>query len=66
MDWYTKRRFGDLADDAAKKFGDREALIFKDKRYSFNEQSQEINRTAKALIASGVQHGDHRPVGSVT
>lgn len=59
MEWYTKRRFGDLADDAAKKFGDREALIFKDKRYSFNEQSQEINRTAKALIASGVQHGDH-------
>ncbi|MBO88484.1 MAG: AMP-binding protein [Rickettsiales bacterium] len=59
MEWYAKRRFGDLADDAAEKFGDREALVFKDQRYSFNEQAQEINRTAKALIASGVQHGDH-------
>ena len=47
MDWYTKRRFGDLADDAAQHFGDREALVFKGKRYSFAEQATEIDRAAK-------------------
>ena len=59
MEWYTKRRFGDLADDAARRFGDREALVFEDRRYSFTEQAAEIDRAGKALIAAGVAPGDH-------
>lgn len=59
MDWYTKRRFGDLADDAANKYGDKEALVFENARYSFIEQAAEIDRAAKGLIAAGVEKGDH-------
>jgi fatty-acyl-CoA synthase len=59
MDWYTKRKFGDLADDAARKYGDREALVFEDERYCFTEQAAEIDRAAKGLMAAGVEKGDH-------
>ena len=59
MDWHTKRKFGDLADDAARKYGDREALVFEDERYSFAEQAAEIDRAAKGLMAAGVEKGDH-------
>ncbi|MEL0019033.1 MAG: AMP-binding protein, partial [Rickettsiales bacterium] len=59
MDWYRKRRFGDLADDAAARFGPGEALVFGDSRYSFTEQAAEIDRAAKGLMASGIEAGDH-------
>ena len=59
MEWYPKRRFGDLADEAAKKFGDREGLVFKDARYSFAEIAQETDKAAKGLMAQGVKRGDH-------
>ena len=59
MDWYTKRKFGDLADDAARKYGDREALVFEGERYSFAEQAAEIDRAAKGLMAAGVEKGEH-------
>ena len=55
MDWYTKRKFGDLADDAARKYGDREALVFEGERYSFAKQAAEIDRAAKGLMAAGVE-----------
>ena len=59
MDWYRKRRFGDLADDAAARFGSSEALVFEDNRYSFTEQAAEIDRAAKGLMAAGIEAGDH-------
>jgi fatty-acyl-CoA synthase len=59
MDWYTKRKFGDLADDAARKYGNREALVFKEERYSFAKQAAEIDRAAKGLMSAGVEKGDH-------
>ena len=58
-DWYPKRRFGDLPDEMARKFGDREALVFQDERYTFAALKDEIDRAAKALIALGVERGDH-------
>lgn len=58
-DWYPKRRFGDLPDEMARKFGDREALVFQDERYTFAALKGEIDRAAKALIALGVERGDH-------
>ena len=59
MEWYEKRRIGDLADDAAAKFGPREGLVFEDRRYTFNEVADEVDRAAKGLMAVGVQRGDH-------
>ena len=59
MDWYAKRRFGDLMDEAAARFGDREGLVFENRRYSFEEIASEIDRAAKALMAQGVEMGDH-------
>ena len=58
-DWYPKRRFGDLPDEMARKFGNREALVFQDERYTFAELKGEIDRAAKALISLGVERGDH-------
>ena len=59
MPAYAKARIGDLADDAARRFPDREALVFRDRRWSFAEQAAEIDRAAKALIALGVEAGEH-------
>ncbi|MBT6588430.1 MAG: AMP-binding protein [Rhodospirillaceae bacterium] len=59
MEWYPKRRFGDLGDEAARRFGDREGLVFQDARYSFSEIAQASDRAAKGLMAQGVKRGDH-------
>jgi fatty-acyl-CoA synthase len=59
MEWYSKRRFGDLADEAAGRFGDREALVYQDERYSFRDIQREVDRAAKGLMARGVERGDH-------
>ena len=58
-DWYPQRRFGDLPDDMARRFGSREALVFKDERFTFAQLRDEIRRAAKALMALGVEKGDH-------
>ena len=58
-DWYPKRRFGDLPDEMAGKFPNREALVFEDERYTFAELKAEIDRAAKALVGLGVAKGDH-------
>ena len=58
-DWYPKRRFGDLPQEMARKFANREALVFQDERYTFAELKAEIDRAAKALMALGVERGDH-------
>ena len=59
MEWYGKRRFGDLADEAAARFGDREGLVFQDQRYSFGDMQVEVDRAAKGLMTQGVVSGDH-------
>ena len=59
MDWYEKRRFGDLADALAARYPEREALVFQDERYTFAELAAEIDTAGKALIAQGVARGDH-------
>jgi fatty-acyl-CoA synthase len=59
MEWYEKRRFGDLADAAAAQYGAREALVFQDEHYSFAEQAREIDQAAKGLMVAGVERGDH-------
>ena len=58
-DWYTKRTFGDLPRDAAARWPNNEALVFEATRLSFRELDREIDRASKALMAAGVERGDH-------
>ena len=60
-DWYVKRRFGDLPWDAARRWGEREALVFQGRRWSFAQLAAEVERAAGALLALGVAPGE--PVG---
>ncbi len=57
--WFEKLTFGQVVDRAAERWGDREALWFEGRRWSFTEFRDETDRAARALIAAGVQPGDH-------
>jgi fatty-acyl-CoA synthase len=59
MEWYPKRRFGDLADEMAARLPDAEALVFGDLRLSFTELAAQIDDAARRLIAAGVAPGEH-------
>ena len=53
------RRFGDLADDIARRLPDREGLVFGDRRFTFRELAARVDDAARRLIAAGVGHGEH-------
>ncbi|MFV0260792.1 MAG: AMP-binding protein [Acidimicrobiales bacterium] len=55
---YRPRRVGDLAAEAAARWGAREAMSFGDRRWSHAEVAAEIDRVAKGLIGLGVGPGD--------
>lgn len=57
--WREVERFGDLPAEAARRFGDREGLIFQDRRYTFAEISERADLAARAAMAAGLQKGDH-------
>jgi fatty-acyl-CoA synthase len=57
--WFEKMTFGQVLDRATERWGDREALWFEARRWSFSEFRDETDRAAKALIRAGVQPGDH-------
>jgi len=57
--WIEKQTFGELIERAARRWPQREALVFEDRRWTFAQQRDEVDRAAKALIAAGVAHGDH-------
>ena len=57
-EWYQKKTFGSLPNDAARRWGNREALCHEGQRWSFTQFQQEVDRTAKGLISLGVQPGD--------
>ncbi len=59
MTWFEKQTFGQLVDRAAERWGEREALCFEGRRWSFAALRDEVDRAAKALVAAGVQPGDH-------
>ena len=48
----------ELIDDAARRFGDREAMVDGDIRWNFSEFRAEIHTAARALMASGLTAGD--------
>ncbi|MEM7540854.1 MAG: AMP-binding protein [Pseudomonadota bacterium] len=58
-DWYEKKTFGSLATSMAERFGNRQALVFRDECYTFSELLEKIDEVAKGLMAIGVKPGDH-------
>ena len=49
---------GLLPAEAARRWGDRPALVFQGRRWSFAQVEDEVERAARALVAAGVQPGD--------
>lgn len=58
MEWFTKQTFGSLLDSAAERMGDRPALTFEGKEFSFLDLQTEAHGVARALIASEVSPGE--------
>jgi fatty-acyl-CoA synthase len=48
-----------LISEAARKFGDEEAIVAPDVRMSFNDIDSLSDQVAKGLVAAGVKRGDH-------
>ena len=57
--WFEKMTFGQLVNRAAERWGDREALRFEGRRWSFSQFRDEADRAARALISAGIEPGDH-------
>ena len=57
-DWFEKQTLGSLPERAARRWGAREALVFKGRRITFGELSAGVDRAAKGLLALGVRPGD--------
>jgi fatty-acyl-CoA synthase len=57
-DWFPKQTLGSLPQRAAQRWGAREALYFKGRRWSFAELSHGVDRLARGLIAVGVRPGE--------
>ena len=55
-DWLL---LGDAVDRAASKWGNRPAVIFGDRQWSYADFAAEVDRVAKGLMALGAQIGDH-------
>ena len=50
---------GDLVDRAAARWGEREALVFEDRRWTFRAFRDDVDRAARGLLALGVEPGEH-------
>ena len=57
--WHEPLCFGDLASDAARRWGERTALVFQGRRTTYAELSAQVDQAAKALMAAGVRRKDH-------
>jgi fatty-acyl-CoA synthase len=57
-DWFPKQTLGSLPERAARRWGAREALYFKGRRWSFAELSHGVDRLARGLLALGVRPGE--------
>ena len=55
----TSRTVPDLLDEQAARFGEREALVGGNARYSYAQLRDEVRAFAKGLHALGVRKGDH-------
>lgn len=58
--WYqwADRAWGNVLDETAAAFPDREAVVFEHQRMSYSELKSAVDRFARALMAVGVGYGD--------
>ena len=59
MEWDRKRTLGGILDEAARRWGPREALVFESRRWTYAELNAETDRVARALMALGVEPGEN-------
>jgi fatty-acyl-CoA synthase len=59
MEWYRKRTLGGVLDEAARRWGDREALVCESRRWTYAELNAETDRVARGLVALGVEPGEN-------
>ena len=57
--WFEKLTLGQLVDRAADQWGDREALCFEGRRWTFAQVRDETDQVARGLIAAGIAPGEH-------
>ena len=57
-EWFKKTTIGNLVDDAARQFANREALYFNGRRWTFGQFQEDVERAAKGLIDLGVAPGE--------
>jgi fatty-acyl-CoA synthase len=65
IEWFKKRRLGDVIEVASAQWGDRTAVIAGSHSWTYRELNTEVDRVAKALMAAGVKPGDHVAVWMV-
>ena len=56
--WINVTSLGDLMDMQAEKYGNKDAVVFPEGRYSFQDIANRAQHIAKALLALGVGPGD--------
>jgi fatty-acyl-CoA synthase len=59
MEWHRKRTLGGILDEAARRWGPREALVFGSRRWTYAELDAETDHVARALMALGVEPGEN-------
>jgi len=57
-DWFPKQTLGSLPERAAARWGAREALYYKGRRWGFAELAAGVDRVARGLIGLGVRPGE--------
>jgi non-ribosomal peptide synthetase component E (peptide arylation enzyme) len=65
-EWFQKITLGALVDEAARRFGSREALCFQGQRWSFAQFQEDVDRAARGLIQLGIHPGRRSPSGCPT
>jgi fatty-acyl-CoA synthase len=56
--WFEPLALGALPERAARRWGVREALCFRDRRWTFAELAAGVDRVARGLLALGVEPGE--------
>ncbi|GIX48770.1 MAG: AMP-binding protein [Candidatus Tectimicrobiota bacterium] len=57
-EWFEKVTFGEMLDRVARRFGEREALVFGEQRWTFAQLKADCDRAARGLIRCGIAPGD--------
>ncbi len=57
-EWFDKQTVGSLPARAAERWGAREAVWFRGRRWTFAELSAQVDQVAAGLIAAGVERGE--------